>query len=342
MHEHRLHGQREGSGVNTAESLRGPRSERMATSMNRNPSGEFRHRMRRTAILLCGAGSLALLLCAIILTPKFVVAFDSRHSASLNEQEYLRAVHDARTAVLQTVGGIAVVLGAYATWRRLQINEDEIRVARDGQVTERFGRAIDQLGAENRDVRIGGIFGLERIGRNSIRDRDSIIAILSALVRTQCTRASLDPEPDDGRTLAVRASDAQAAMTVLGRLPRDGVEERIRVPNTDLRFARLWQLDLGGALLGRTDLRGARLWEASLVKADLGTADLRGADLTQARLDGAWLVGADLRGARLDDTCLEEVLCDRNTLWPDGFNPGAHGVRLLSDDERDAMKRRRV
>jgi len=36
-----------------------------------------------------------------------------------------------------------------------------------GQVTDRYTKAIEQLGSDKLDVRIGGIYALERIARDS-------------------------------------------------------------------------------------------------------------------------------------------------------------------------------
>ena len=60
--------------------------------------------------------------------------------------------------------GVLLVVGAVATWRQLQIS-------REGQITERFSRAVDQLGSDKQDVRLGGIYTLERIAADSPADR---------------------------------------------------------------------------------------------------------------------------------------------------------------------------
>ena len=39
-----------------------------------------------------------------------------------------------------------------------------------GQVTDRYTKAIEQLGSDKLDVRIGGIYALERVARDSPRD----------------------------------------------------------------------------------------------------------------------------------------------------------------------------
>ena len=269
---------------------------------------------------------------AMVGLPRLVVQQDL-NGASVSVPDQLKALNDARVTTLQAIGGFALIVGAYATWRRLRINEEELRATRDGQITDRFGRSIEQLGSADADIRVGGIYGLERIARHSPSDRDAIVATLSALIRRRSPRR--DPVADSSAsTLASRASDVQAAITVLGRLPRTGVSEQIRVPRADLRNARLWGLDFSSALMGHADLEGSRLWDSSLAGADLGAAILRNADLSRAKLNNAWLVGADLRGAKLKNTDLTGAMADGATEWPGDVDIVARGVRVLSDAEK--------
>ena len=62
------------------------------------------------------------------------------------------------------VAGLLLVAGAVATWRQIQ-------VSREGQITERFTRAIDQLGSAHPEVRLGGIYALERTAKDSPANR---------------------------------------------------------------------------------------------------------------------------------------------------------------------------
>ncbi len=88
----------------------------------------------------------------------------------------LKAENDARTAGIQLLAGLFVAVGAVFTART-------IRVTREGQVTERLTRAVDQLGSEALDVRVGGIYALERIARDSERDHGVVVELLTAFVR---------------------------------------------------------------------------------------------------------------------------------------------------------------
>jgi len=62
----------------------------------------------------------------------------------------------------------ATIVAAHADVRRT------LETTREGQITERFTRAIDQLGHAHLDVRLGGIYGLERIARDSPDNRVAI------------------------------------------------------------------------------------------------------------------------------------------------------------------------
>ena len=106
--------------------------------------------------------------------------------------------NDARTTLLQGLGGLAVLVGATAALR-------QVRVASKGQVTERFTRAIDHLGHDSLDVRLGGIYALERITTDSEEDRSTIAEVLTAFVRGRAPWPLADPASPP-RTSRSRAS----------------------------------------------------------------------------------------------------------------------------------------
>jgi hypothetical protein len=259
------------------------------------------------------------------------------------QQRQAELQNDVRATLLQGIAGLLLVLGAVATWRQLQIS-------REGQITERFSRAVDQLGSAKQDVRLGGLYTMERIAADSPADRRTVQAILGAYVRNHSPWLVGSPEGPVHPTPTVdqqlpwlhfRATDVQAAMIVLGRRPPVPNEFQLYLSRVDLRgvflhgarltnallrhanlaraqMAGVWleRADLENADLRQADLQRARLSDASLHLAPLQDADLRGADLRNAdlrgvNLQGAQLEGANFTGARYDDT----------TRWPDGFAP---------------------
>ena len=66
-----------------------------------------------------------------------------------------------RTELVKTLAQVilgGLVLGTlYFTWRRVRAAEQTVEVAQEGQITERFTRAVEQLGnQESTAVRLGG------------------------------------------------------------------------------------------------------------------------------------------------------------------------------------------
>ena len=112
--------------------------------------------------------------------------------------------------------------------------------------------------------------------------------------------------------------------------------------HSDLSNADLSKADLSGVDLHASNLRKAKLFGANLERADLHRSNLRSADLSRAvlraanlrgsNLVGASLFGADLRRANLRRASFRSAEADQETRWPDGFDPGAHGVEPWPDD----------
>lgn len=243
--------------------------------------------------------------------------------------------NNIRSTLLQGLAGVLVVAGAVATWRQVQ-------VSREGQITDRLTHAIDQLGNDKVDVRIGGIYALERLAKDSAADRLAIGEILAAFIRSHVpwsaghrSRPDPRPLPDVDETapwLTDRAPDVRTAVLVLGRYPRNEHDQRLAVRRVDLQRTNFYggtliNVDLaysnlaGGLAAGvhwemcrffRTDLRKTELIRAKLDRSDfteahLQEANLEGATLREANLSNASLCGANLRDADLRDSNLTQA-----------------------------------
>lgn len=208
----------------------------------------------------------------------------------LDPKDQVAAESDARGALISAVGGVVLMAGLLFTARTYQST-------REGQVTDRYSAAVDQLGSKETAVRLGGLFALERIAVDSARDRRTIIDILAALVRHTHLVSGGGPP----------AAEVVAALSVLSRLPGSDESRVIDLRGSDLRGLRLTTLrlagaDLTGAMLDGAQIPGADLRWAVLdrvtgSKATLTGADLRHAVATGARFPGAYLDQIDLRDA---------------------------------------------
>ena len=224
-------------------------------------------------------------------------------------QAQFEVVDRARLTVALIFGGLVALLGVYMNWRRVNTLERQVATAQLGQITERFTRAIDQLGAVRPDntpapeIRAGGVRSLERIAGESPEDFWPILDILSAYLRSESDTPPLEADGEALEQLEERAHttrdrmDVAFAIEAIGRLwPRD----RDWVPTPlSLAFVFAPQIALPAKNLQRANLESAYLERADLEGANLGGAELVGANLSGTRLQRAELVGANLSGARL-------------------------------------------
>jgi hypothetical protein len=241
--------------------------------------------------------------------------------------EFTTARNDARSALVNAVAGLLLGVTAVFTWQQLAIS-------REGQITERFTRAVELLGSDDLAVRVGAIRALERLSKDSRSDDRAIYGLLNAYIRhhsphrpgrrpvtapTGLATGSGDAITDARQqeraervdcerrfaglfSLQKCAFDVYLALQVLSQRPATLSDGNSFVPSlqdTDLRGAQL-----GSAPLHSADLRGAVLDDLSCYSSgppptDLGEASLQGASLKRARL-----YGANLRGAQLEDAKL--------------------------------------
>jgi uncharacterized protein YjbI with pentapeptide repeats len=203
-----------------------------------------------------------------------------------------------------------------STQAQLENSQEELRLTREGQITERFTRAIEQLGNDSREVRIGGIYALATIASDSDAYHSPAIEILSAYIRER------SPWPPQGDYECGEVSQAEEELTHQHRLPdiqailyilKELAERKLKKLKEDKRSYG----DGGGKVISLTktdlrnaDLRGAHLVLARLRGANLKGARLYGAHLRFARLRNAIFEEAKLRGAKLQEADFEQaVLC---------------------------------
>jgi len=226
----------------------------------------------------------------------------------VSSKDYYELLNAHRATIVQVLAGAALLLTLYFTWKRVTATEQQVEVAREEQITERFTRAIEQLGSEKLEVRLGGIYALERIARDSERDHWPIMEVLTAYVRENA-RLTDTPEGEDSKESDPIATDIQAIVTVIRRrrVEFDPELERLDLRGTDLARVNLWGANLWGANLSGVDLSGADLSQTDLAWADLSGADLSGADLQQTQLWEANLRRTQLWQANLLDAHLSQT-----------------------------------
>ena len=304
----------------------------------------------------------------------------------------------------------AAILGVpFLIWRSV-VAQKQVDVAEQSHITDRISKAVEQLGAEkvvkyhrtnakgtklyedgpdgkpdfkkpifneetkpNIEVRMGGIFALERIGKDSPDDHLQIMEILTAYIRENAPASSAEnpsepapKRPKDTSDVAAMQSylfaltsyyrfggahwqwaetlkprnDIQAAITVIGRRSADLRALEITT-DTDGATTPI-RLDLRKTCLQGADMQAGQFdnarFDGSRMEATLlDRARLNKAELNWARLNGARLNKAELNEARLNEAELNWAALNKAELNRAALNKAElNGARLNKAELNEA------
>ncbi|NMQ18894.1 pentapeptide repeat-containing protein [Candidatus Competibacter phosphatis] len=245
-------------------------------------------------------------------------------------------------------------LGAPLLIWRSKIAFDQAQTAQERMITDRFSKAVDQLGTVRRvphnqsasetgvkssweeerpniEVRLGGLYTLQRISEDSLPDHIRVIETICSYVRLNSLRQAITDEDAKPPRLDI---DIEVALNILGKRSYERcVFEmnnllplylmRATLPNSNLNslkfpFADFQSCDLRYTTLRYTDLRQA--W--------LEWTNFQFADFHKCRLHRASLRGADLRNTNVTMEALKLAHGVKSgfgeTKLPGGIEPPDH------------------
>ncbi len=280
-----------------------------------------------------------------------------------NADESIRAASAALTAIAALIGA------GFLTWRTVvshwqaRASQAQVTIARENHYTTLFTKAVEQLGATrevkemvqkkvgeltqveplvrteaNLEVRLGAIYALGRIARDSERDHWPIMEVLCAYLRSEQNTGVATPK-SEGVDVAdwifsapkVRP-DIQAALEVIGQRSAERVIfERQNGLRLDLRGANLRKANLTDLNMSFVRLNGAHLEGALLFYTSLEDASLDGANLTGANLSFASLDQASLKKSILNDCLFWSTTARRADFRHSTFNYARFENARLND-----------
>jgi uncharacterized protein YjbI with pentapeptide repeats len=321
--------------------------------------------------VLAGLLALAVLfLVAVGLFATFQIAYESV-TGELNDR--VEAAKVFFPILLALVGGPLLIWRVVTAHVQATAARHQANVAQEGFYTSLFTKAVEQLGATrevktyqevddgaggkkreavtktepNLEVRLGAIYALDRIARDSERDHWPIMEVFCAYIRNPQNCGSPVPLPgaegsaaktfQNWLPLVEPRTDVQAAITVIGRrsVARIAYErkhgfsldlseanlQRSAMTNCDFSNANMNGATLDGAVLGFAHMEAVRFGGASLQRATFEGAflnyamfpgaALQNANLNSATLKGVWFDGANLSGATFIGADLEKSILER-------------------------------
>lgn len=240
------------------------------------------------------------------------------------ERDSITLQNNLNTSVFQLISGLFFAITASIAWLNLKATEDK-------QITERFAKAIEQLGSQDLQVRIGAIYSMERLAKDSPRDHWTVMEVLTSFIKSKSFKQesviipnleNLQNKSRDTITQSVLQKiqqeqqikitiDIQAALTVISRRNhnQDPKDKYLDISHCDIRGA-----DLRKAKLNKADLTNTNLSRANLEDAELSEAKLQNSDLTHAWLNKANLKRANLHLAKLNAAQLQEAQLQKTDL----------------------------
>ena len=253
-------------------------------------------------------------------------------SWSLSPSDY-KDRKDLLQLTTQMLGGALIIFGVYVTWQQLQLTQDNFKLAQDGQVADRYSKAVDQIGKQaQRETRLGGIYELEHIAEKYPKEyAASVIDVLTAYVRMnapwpeppekdrgaaekqvgQPRNISKTTEPQSGNTSP--AADIFAILAFLSKEKSSSQSywgsdrRRIDLSDTNLGAIKLRKSHFEYINYDYIHTQNADFSEASLDGATfqnswlLASTIFSGAHLNRAFFTGAHMEHAVLRGAELKE-----------------------------------------
>ena len=266
---------------------------------------------------------------------------------SLSAQSLIDPI-GAANVIVRGLGVLGTVAGSIALFfnynnekkKRLQENtknRNDARLTEARLTSERFSKAVEQIGSKSIHTRLGGIYSFEKIAQESPEEHWPIMEILTAFIREESSMQSAQLVERKHTNIQVEMTysselkgieiDIQAALTVISR--RDELRDKgsLNLSSTNLVKAKLIKAKFDGADLTGTDLSYADLTDAHLkgtdfrfatvIRAKFNRANLIDSNLTVAQfshskfrgaqLEKANLGGSDLRGTEFHNADLTKA-----------------------------------
>lgn len=234
---------------------------------------------------------------------------------------------------LATVAGVGGVVALVVAYRKQRLNEAEDRrkeadSARENTklLTERFGRAADQLGSERAAVRLSGLHALANLADDWAAGRQMCISVLCSYLQMPYSTPTPSKlpwkRPDVAEQHREKGVRATAFRLIADRL-RPGAEVTWRGHTFDFKRAVVDSADFKGCIFDSTTMisfEGATFPSGGFV--DFRDASFEGGvvDFTAASFSGAAIdfnsasivdgavvqfAGSDFSGGEIDFVCVE-------------------------------------
>ena len=257
----------------------------------------------------------------------------------IGEDDWTKRLERGRDVGLLAAGIIALGVAAWrglAADRQAGASRDQVSLAQQVLLNDRYQKGAEMLGSEVLSVRLGGIHVLSRLAKEDPEQYHVTVALLFCSLASGLDRLSdesnahetrshfdgLGPRPpQDVQTIIWRMGDRTEFQLASERQS----PERFELNLSGIRFA--------GGNAESVNLSGVLLWDARLQWSICNNADFSGASLVRADLSHAELAGANLFRAQLWQAELRETILSGANLLESSFLSANLGAAILTGAE---------
>jgi hypothetical protein len=255
--------------------------------------------LRAWASIVIAFALLALFAC-ILLTCILLVRL-GWDAIVLPSPDYQNASRNFLLAFASAFGAPLLVWRTWVAHQQARAATQQARVAAENHVTGIFSKAVELLGfvrevkgssidgasvvrsMPNLESRLGALYALERLLRESEKDQRAILETLCAYVREN-SPAPIPEDNEEAKKLhrsetslpPTRRSDVQAALTIIGRRSENArIRARTEGWNLDLRNSNLGTYDFSKLNFDRSDFSNSFLNAAKMSHASFENSVLQ-------------------------------------------------------------------
>ncbi len=220
---------------------------------------------------------------------------ENKRQNDVAEEQSKTAIKQSETAIKQSK--TTIKQNKIANDQRKIANE-QANTAEQGLISDRINKAVENLGRVNQkdepvlEIRIGAIYALERIAKDSARDHIQIMELFCAYIRTN------SPNDNQKTPNAPLREDIKIILNIIRRRHQwEQGENRLQIEKNQGMDIDLYKCYLKGAELYGANFSNANFYSSNLQGAWFNNTDLSRARLLEVNINGASLTGAKTNGA---------------------------------------------
>ncbi|MEM1218713.1 MAG: pentapeptide repeat-containing protein, partial [Bacteroidota bacterium] len=220
--------------------------------------------------------------------------------------EKVVVLSEYRSTIIQILGGFAIAATLVFNYRRSAAMEKTVKISEAGQVTDRFAKAIELLGNDSIESKIGAIYALEKIAKDSYSYHWNIMEILAAFIRSN---SPTEAYRSNGVNYDYFKEAVTSALIVIARrnILLDEKGKKLDISKVSLSGLKIDKGDFTNLNFSFCDI-----YQVSFQSCNFMDMTFRNCDLSTCRFSGSTFKnstfsGVGMRFCRMDKVVYEDV-----------------------------------